>query len=77
MNIMAVICEYNPFHKGHEYQLKTHREKYSADGVICLMSGSFVQRGAPAIKNKWERAKDAILNGADLVLELPVVYSSQ
>ena len=77
MNIMAVICEYNPFHKGHEYQLKTHREKYSADGVICLMSGSFVQRGAPAVKNKWERAKDAILNGADLVLELPVVYSSQ
>lgn len=77
MKIMGIICEYNPFHKGHEFQLKTHKNELSADGVICLMSGNFVQRGAPAIYDKWTRAKTAILNGADLVLELPVVYSSQ
>ena len=77
MNIMAVICEYNPFHLGHEYQLKTHRDFLSSDGVVCLMSGSFVQRGAPAVFDKWTRAKMAVLCGADLVLELPVVYAAQ
>ena len=77
MKLMAVICEYNPFHKGHEYQLKTQKEALSADGVVCLMSGSFVQRGAPAVYDKWTRAKMAVQSGADLVLELPVVYSAQ
>ena len=77
MKTMAVICEYNPFHNGHKYQLNYHKEVLGADSVICLMSGSFVQRGAPAIYDKWTRAKDAIENGADLVLELPVVYSAQ
>ncbi len=77
MTIMGVICEYNPFHKGHEYQLKTHKKEFCADGIVCLMSGNFVQRGAPAIYDKWHRAKTAIMCGADLVLELPVVYSAQ
>lgn len=77
MSTMAVICEYNPFHNGHKYQLTHHKEILGADTVICLMSGSFVQRGAPAIYDKWTRATDAILNGADLVIELPVVYSAQ
>ena len=77
MKTMAVICEYNPFHNGHKYQLAHHKEVLGADSVICLMSGSFVQRGAPAIYDKWTRATDAILNGADLVIELPVVYSAQ
>jgi len=77
MKVMAVICEYNPFHNGHKYQLTEHKKMLGADAVICLMSGSFVQRGAPAIYDKWTRAKDAIENGADLVLELPVVYSAQ
>ncbi|MBR4890004.1 MAG: nucleotidyltransferase [Clostridia bacterium] len=77
MNILGVICEYNPFHKGHEYQLKTHKKELKADGVVCLMSGNFVQRGAPAVFDKWTRAKTAVLCGADLVLELPVVYSAQ
>ena len=77
MKLMAVICEYNPFHKGHEYQLKTQKETLMADGVVCLMSGSFVQRGAPAVYDKWTRAKAAALSGADLVIELPVVYSAQ
>ncbi len=77
MKTMAVICEYNPFHNGHKYQLKEHKKELMADAVICLMSGSFVQRGAPAVYDKWTRAVDAIENGADLVLELPVVYSAQ
>jgi len=77
LNILGVICEYNPFHKGHEYQLRTHKKELKADGVVCLMSGNFVQRGAPAVFDKWTRAKTAILCGADLVLELPVVYSAQ
>ena len=77
MKTMAVICEYNPFHNGHKYQLQKHKKELGADGVICLMSGSFVQRGAPAIYDKWTRATDAVKNGADLVLELPVVYSCQ
>ena len=75
--MLGVICEYNPFHKGHEYQLRTHKKELKADGVVCLMSGNFVQRGAPAVFDKWTRAKTAILCGADLVLELPVVYSAQ
>ncbi len=77
MKTMAVICEYNPFHNGHKYQLTHHKKELGADSVICLMSGSFVQRGAPAVYDKWTRAEDAVNNGADLVLELPVVYSSQ
>ena len=77
MKVMAVICEYNPFHNGHKYQLTEHKKILGADAVICLMSGSFVQRGAPAIYDKWTRAKDTVENGADLVLELPVVYSAQ
>ncbi len=77
MSTMAVICEYNPFHNGHNYQLTHHKEVLSANAVICLMSGSFVQRGAPAIYDKWTRACDAVSNGADLVIELPVVYSAQ
>lgn len=77
LKTMAVICEYNPFHNGHKYQLSEHKKELGADSVICLMSGSFVQRGAPAVYDKWTRAKDAITNGADLVIELPVVYSAQ
>ncbi len=73
--VAAIICEYNPFHNGHKFQLNT--VKKDVDAVICIMSGSFVQRGAPAIYDKWTRAEDAILNGADLVIELPVVYSAQ
>lgn len=75
MKVMAVICEYNPFHNGHAYQLKKQKEALSCDAVLCLMSGHFVQRGEPAICDKWARAKMALCDGADLVLELPAVYS--
>lgn len=73
MNITGIICEYNPLHLGHKKQLDTIRKLQGADsGIVCLMSGNFVQRGAPAVIDKAVRAKTAILNGADLVLELPV-----
>ncbi|MBR6728652.1 MAG: nucleotidyltransferase [Clostridia bacterium] len=75
MKIMAVICEYNPFHNGHAYQLRRQKEELGCDAIICLMSGHFVQRGEPAICDKWARAEMAVSCGCDLVLELPVVYA--
>ncbi len=73
MAICGVICEYNPFHLGHEKQLRLIRERLGADTVIvALMSGNFVQRGEPAVFDKLTRAKAAVLSGVDLVLELPV-----
>ncbi|HBW12456.1 MAG TPA: nucleotidyltransferase [Proteiniclasticum sp.] len=75
MNIAAIISEYNPFHKGHAYQIEKTREAAGATHIIALMSGNFVQRGLPAIVDKYRRAEMALLGGADLVLELPVVYA--
>ncbi len=77
MKLLAVICEYNPFHNGHAYQLNKQKKELGCDGVICLMSGSFVQRGEPAILDKWARAEMALNAGCDLLLELPVLYSLQ
>ena len=73
MKLTSVICEYNPFHMGHAYQL-SEMKKHGA--VVAVMSGSFTQRGTPAILSKYERAKTAVLCGADLVLELPFPFSS-
>lgn len=75
MNIVGVIAEYNPFHNGHKYQLEQIKEHLQADYCVVIMSGNFVQRGAPAITDKYTRTKMALLNGADLVLELPVYYA--
>ena len=72
MKITGIICEYNPLHKGHKKQLDLVRSADPEGGIVCLMSGNFVQRGAPAIVDKMLRAKAAVLCGADLVLELPV-----
>lgn len=72
MNITGIICEYNPLHLGHKKQLDILRAQKPEDGIVCLMSGNFVQRGAPAVFDKMHRAKAAISCGADLVLELPV-----
>lgn len=72
MKNFGVICEYNPFHNGHARQLSAIHQ---AGTAVCLMSGSYVQRGEPAVLDKYARAKAAILCGADLVLELPVTYS--
>lgn len=76
MKIAAVICECNPFHKGHAYVLEKAREKAGDEGaVVAVMSGDFVQRGEPAIYPKGERAKAVLSSGADLVLELPFPWS--
>lgn len=73
MKTVGIICEYNPFHLGHKKQLDIVRSTYGEDcAIVCLMSGSFVQRGMPAIFDKSLRARAAITCGADLVLELPV-----
>lgn len=73
MNIAGIVAEYNPFHKGHAYQIQKIREIYGEDcGIICVMSGDFVQRGEPAMFSKYARAEAAVRCGADLVLELPV-----
>lgn len=76
MPVAGIICEYNPFHLGHRKQFSMVREALGEDtAIICLMSGSFVQRGAPAIFDKSLRAEAALRCGADLVLELPVPVS--
>lgn len=76
MKICAIICEYNPFHNGHSYQLNAARELSGADAVLCLMSGNFVQRGEAAILDKYTRARHAVAAGADIVLELPTPFAT-
>lgn len=75
MKIVGIICEYNPLHLGHKKQIDQIRAQRPGAGIVCLMSGNFVQRGKPAIIDKGLRAKAAIECGADLVLELPVTAS--
>lgn len=76
MKIVGLITEYNPFHAGHLYHMQQARELTGADYCVVLMSGSFVQRGEPAIFDKYLRTKTALLAGADLVLEIPVAFST-
>ena len=76
MKIVGLITEYNPFHAGHLYHMQRARELTGADYCVVLMSGSFVQRGEPAIFDKYRRTKAALLAGADLVLEIPVAFST-
>jgi len=75
MKVLGIVVEYNPFHNGHAYHLKKSIELTGADYVIAVMSGNFIQRGEPAIINKWARCRQALLCGVDLVIELPVVYA--
>ncbi len=72
--ISSVICEYNPFHNGHEYMLKKMREN-GADYIVACMSGNFTQRGIPSIYDKYTRTRAALCGGVDLVVELPVTFS--
>ena len=75
MNV-GIVCEYNPFHLGHQKQIDSIREKFGANtGIICAMSGNYVQRGHPSVFDKTIRAEAAIRCGADLVVELPVTTS--
>lgn len=75
MNITGIITEYNPFHNGHLYHLTEAKKNTNCDAVICIMSGNFVQRGGPAIVDKWQRTEMALNNGVDLVIELPTYYA--
>lgn len=75
MKIAAVIAEYNPFHNGHLYQLDIIRKAVGADYIVIIMSGDFVQRGAPAVIDKYARCRVALSCGADAVFELPVYFS--
>ena len=73
MKVVGIICEYNPFHNGHKYQIDLLKKEY--DAVVCIMSGSFVQRGDVSIFDKWTRTKAALSSGCDLVIELPQAYT--
>ena len=75
MKITGIITEYNPFHNGHLYHLNTAKKVTNCRGIVCIMSGNFVQRGEPAIIDKWKRTEMALLNGVDLVIELPTFYA--
>lgn len=76
MKVCGIIAEYNPFHSGHAYQISVARKVSGCDFCIAVMSGDFVQRGAPALTDKYSRAREALLEGADLVLMLPVYAST-
>ena len=81
MRTAAVICEFNPFHNGHAYMLARLREEYNADYIIAIMSGNYVQRGEPAVFDKYIRTEAALKGDgdrgyADAVIELPTLYST-
>lgn len=76
MKVVGIITEYNPFHNGHQYHIEEAKKITGADYCIAVMSGNFVQRGAPAMIDKYSRTEMALQNGADLVLELPVCYAT-
>ena len=77
MNLLGLIVEYNPFHNGHLYHLQKSKEITKATHTIAIMSGSFLQRGEPALIDKYTRAEMAVKNGVDLVVELPTLYACQ
>jgi predicted nucleotidyltransferase len=77
LSVIGIIAEYNPLHNGHVHHIQNSRRLTGAHGVICVMSGSFTQRGEPALVNKWARAQMALKAGADLVFELPFVFSAR
>lgn len=76
MNICGIVAEYNPFHNGHLHHIQEARKLTDAEYIIVIMSGNFMQRGTPALMDKYTRAKAALSCGADLVLELPSVYAT-
>lgn len=76
MKTVGIIAEYNPFHNGHLYQLKKAKEITGADFAVVVMSGDFTQRGTPAVYDKYTRCRLSLLAGADLCIELPVVYAT-
>ncbi|WP_019414402.1 nucleotidyltransferase [Paenisporosarcina sp. TG20] len=76
MKATGIVVEHNPFHNGHLYHIKESRKKTTADVIIAVMSGNFLQRGEPALVNKWTRTDMALKAGVDLVIELPYVFAT-
>ena len=76
MKVTGVIAEYNPFHNGHAYQIQKAKELSQADYIVAVMSGNYVQRGAPAMLDKFSRAYTALQNGVDFVFEIPSLQAS-
>jgi len=76
MKLVGLVTEYNPFHNGHQYHLQQAKKTTGADATVVVMSGNFVQRGTPALLDKWTRTEMALKGGADLVIELPFVYAT-
>lgn len=77
MHKIGIICEYNPFHNGHLYQIKKIKETYKDSLIIVCLSSCFMQRGEASILNKWDKTRLAIESGVDLVLELPFAFATQ
>lgn len=75
MKVIGIIAEYNPFHNGHQYQIEQAKKLTGADAAVIVMSGNYVQRGIPAIVDKYTRTRMALSCGADLVIELPLYYA--
>lgn len=75
MSVLGIIVEYNPFHNGHLHLINEARKKENFEGIICIMSGNFLQRGEPALCHKWARAEMALSAGADLIIELPFCFA--
>lgn len=73
---VGIVCEFNPFHSGHEYLIQRVKEAFPHKSIVCVMSGNFVQRGSFAVQEKYSRASCALHSGADLVLELPYPFST-
>jgi len=76
MNNIGIIAEYNPFHNGHQYQIQKVKSLFPNQNILIMMSGDFVQRGEPAIYNKYIRTKCALYAGADIVFELPSIFAA-
>ncbi len=75
MNIIGIVCEYNPFHNGHLYQINEIKKRYKDSIIVVVTSTSFTQRGQLSVLNKWDKTKVALMNNVDIVVELPYVYS--
>ena len=73
MQVCGIVTEYNPFHNGHQYHITQARSIRNCDCLIAIMSGNFVQRGEPAIIDKWERAACAVAHGVDIVMNSPIL----
>ena len=74
--VLGIVAEYNPFHNGHLYHIMKSKQETQADFCVAVIGGNFTQRGEPSLINKWAKAEAALLNGVDLVLELPTLYAT-